>query len=450
MALKTRRAKRASIAAVAAATALLSLAACSAGSSDDDPSGSAGGGGEGTTFTVLQYENPDTAQGQGWQLALEIFKEKHPDVTVDYQTTSFDAVRQNAKITLSGDDVPDVIEFNKGNADGGQLAGQGLLSPLTEAVAQYGWDEKITGAMQAFAKYDEQGLAGSGDWYGIPNIGEYVMFYYNKELFAEAGITDLPTTLEEFEAAMDQLLAAGITPISSSAATSQGFNQMWVWYSLVSAMGDREAIDDFMFLREPVDFSAAPWGPGADRFQEWIDKEYVGTDLGGLNFEQATVNFLSGDKAMLIWNQGEFARIREQADFDWGYFTMPGANLQMGSSGHLWGVPANAKNKELAYDWIDITLSPEVQNKIGQLGGLPLAGDASTIEDDVTREFTERFNELVAADSLAFYPDYPVPGFLDFIQSGMQAMSNGNMTADEWTDSLQTFYDDGREIALAG
>lgn len=429
------------VAAAAATAVAFSLAGCAGGAA-------AGGGDQ--TFTILQYENPETAQGQGWQLALEIFKKKHPDVKVDYQTTSFDAMRQNAKITLTGDDVPDVIEFNKGNADGGQLAGQGLLAPLTDAVEKYGWDEKITGGMQAFAKYDEQGLAGSGDWYGIPNIGEYVMFYYNKDLFAKAGITEEPTTLEEFEAAMDKLLAAGITPISSSAATSQGFNQMWVWYSLVSAAAERESIDDFMFLREPVDFAESPWGDAAARFEEWIKKGYVGTELGGLNFEQATVNFLSGDKSMLIWNQGEFARIREQADFPWGYFTLPGANMQMGSSGHLWGVPANATNKELAYDWIDITLSEEVQNKIGQLGGLPLAGDASTIEDDVTRQFTERFDELVDADTLSFYPDYPVPGFLDFIQSGMQAMSNGNLTAEEWTADLQEFYDEGRKVALAG
>ncbi|GGM35773.1 ABC transporter substrate-binding protein [Microbacterium saperdae] len=425
---------------IAAAAVAMSLAAC--GSSADDAGSD--------TFTILQYENPESAQGQGWQLALEIFQKKHPDVKVDFQTTSFDAMRQNAKITLTGDKVPDVIEFNKGNADGGQLAGQGLLAPLDDQVAEYGWDEKVTGGMQAFAQYDEQGLAGSGNWYGVPNIGEYVMFYYNKELFAEAGITEQPATLEEFEANMDALVAAGITPISSSASTSQGFNQMWIWYSLVAAEADRAGIDDFMFLREPVDFSKAPWKTAADRFQSWIDKGYVGEELGGLNFEQATVNFLSGDKAMLIWNQGEFARIREQATFDWGYFTLPGANLQMGSSGHLWGVPANAKNKELSYDWIDITLSEEVQNKIGQLGGLPLAGDASTIEDELTREYTERFNELLANDSLAFYPDYPVPGFLDFIQSNMQAMSNRNEDADEYTDKLQKFYDEGRETALAG
>ncbi len=248
---------------------------------------------------------------------------------------------------------------------------------------------------------------------------------------------------------MDKLLAAGITPpISSSASSSQGFNQMWLWYSLVSAEATRQQIDDFMFLRGDVDFSAEPWRSAALRFQEWIDEGYVGSDIAGLTFEQATVNFLQGDAAMVMWNNSEFERISNDASFDWGYFTMPGANLTMGSSGHLWGVPTHADNKDLAYDWIDITLSPEVQNLIGQGGGLPLAGDTSTITDPPqVHDYTARFDELKDDDVMSFYPpDYPLPGFLDFIQTHMQAMANGNETAQEYLASLQEFYDEGKEF----
>jgi raffinose/stachyose/melibiose transport system substrate-binding protein len=423
--------------ALAGAAALtLALAACGQTGGDD------GGGGD--VLTVLQYENPESAQGQGWARAAEIFEEEHPGVTVDLRTTSFDAMRQNAKITLSGGDVPDVVEFNKGNADGGQLAAQGLLDPLTEQVERFGWDEKVTGSMASFARYDENGNAGSGEWYGVPNIGEYVMLYYNKEIFDEVGIDEPPTSVAELEDDMDAILDAGYTPISSSASTSQGFNQMWVWYSLVAAEASRQQIDDFMFLGADVDFDAEPWRSGTERFGDWIDAGYVGENLAGLNFEQATVNFLQGNTAMLIWNNGEFDRIARDAGFDWGYFTMPGAELTMGSSGHLWGVPANARNKELAYDWIETTLSPEVQNLIGAKGGLPLAGDTEEIEDPLIRDFTARFDELVAGDEFAFYPDYPVPGFLDFIQENMQAMSNGNQDADGYLADLQAFYDDGK------
>jgi raffinose/stachyose/melibiose transport system substrate-binding protein len=428
--------RRSFLGAAALGAVATGLAACST---------SGGGASSSGTFKILQYEDKTTAQGQGWQLALEIFKKKHPDVKVSFQTTSFDAFRKNAKLQLSGSSVPDVVEFNKGNADGGQLASQGLLAPLTDAVKKYGWDQKVTGSMQAFAKYNANGEAGSGDWYGIPNIGEYVMFYYNKDLFKKAGITSEPTSMDEFVTAMDKLKAAGITPVSSSAAANQGFNQMWVWYSLVSAFANRESIDDFMFLRKPVDFSADPWKKGTDTFQEWNDKGYLGTKLGGLSFEQAIVNFLSGKTGMLIWNNGSFARTRSDAKFDWGYFTLPGANMSMGSSGHLWGVPAKSANKDLAYEWIETTLSPEVQSKIGQLGGLPLAGDTAKISDPITQKFTERFDELVKADTLTFYPDYPVPGFLDFIQSNMGAMSNRNETSAQYLAKLQSFYDDGRK-----
>jgi raffinose/stachyose/melibiose transport system substrate-binding protein len=411
---------------------------------------SSGSGDAGKTFTILQYEDATTAQGQGWKLAVDLFKKKHPDVKVDFQTTSFDAFRKNAKLVLGGNKVPDVVEFNKGNADGGQLASQGLLAPITDQVKKFGWDKKVTGGMQSFAKYDEAGKAGSGDWYGIPNIGEYVTFYYNKSLFEKAGIASEPKTMDEFIAAMQKLQAAGVTPVSSSASTNQGFNQMWVWYSLVSAYANRQQIDDFMFLKGKVDFSAEPWSKAAAQFQEWIDKGYLGTDLAGLTYEQANVNFLSGKTGMLIWNNGVFSRIKDQSSFPWGYFTLPGANMSMGSSGHLWGVPAKAANKDLAYDWINITLSPEVQNKIGELGGLPLAGDSSKIADPVTRAYTERFDQLVKDDTLTFYPDYPVPGFLDFIQTNMAAMSNKNETADEYTAKLQKFYDDGKKTVDAG
>lgn len=437
MILRTTRSHRAWAALAAVVLSACGLTACG------------GGDNSGDTFTILQYEDPNTAQGKGWQKALTIFKREHPNVKVKYQTTSFDAVRQNAKITLSGDNVPDVIEFNKGNADGGQLASQGLLEPLTEQAKKHGWDKKVTGSMASFAKYDERGLAGSGDWYGVPNIGEYVMLYYNKEIFADAGIDAPPKSLPELESDMAKIKAKGHTPISSSASTSQGFNQMWVWYSLVSAQASRKQIDDFMFLRGKVDFTSKPWKDGTEKFQDWIDKGYTGRQLGGLSFEQATVNFLRGKTGMLIWNQGAFARVKQDAKFDWGFFTLPGSHV-MGSSGHLWGVPTKADNKDLAYDWIDTTLSKPVQDEIGQRGGLPLAGDASTIDDKTTRAFTERFDALSADDALSYYPDYPVPGFLDFIQSHMQAMSNGRETADEYLKALQKFYADGKASATKG
>ena len=401
------------------------------------------GEGDGKSLKVLQYEDPTSAQGKGWKRALELFQEKHPDVAVDFQQTSFDAVRQNAKITLAGNEVPDIIEFNKGNADGGQLAVQGLLTDLTDTVSARGWEAKVGESMRSFALYEE-GMAGSGSWFGIPNIGEYVTLFYNQDLF------ERHRDLARYHRPRRPRSSDGHPADSRRDSDRQlrchrGFNQMWIWYSLVSAIATRDQIDDFMFVNGPVDFSSSPWAEGTERFQAWIDRGYVGTDIAGLNFEQATVNFLSGKAAMVVWNHGVFHRAVAEADFKWGYMTFPGANLVMGSSGHLWGVPERAKNKELAYDWIEITLSEEVQNLIGELGGLPIAGDPAAITDDRTRDYTEGFIKLMDDNALSYYPDYPTIGFLDFIQEHMQAMSNGNETAQEYLAALQSYYDEGTQ-----
>ncbi|MGW7291776.1 ABC transporter substrate-binding protein [Streptomyces xiamenensis] len=426
---KSSRARRAVSAGVAAAVAMTALAACSPG------------GGEGDTFTILQYEGKSSAQYLAWQTAVEIFQEEHPDVKVEFTSTSFDSMQKNAKLQLTGNNVPDVVEINKGNADAGQLASQGIIDNLDEQVEQFGWDEKVTGAMTALARYDEEGKAGSGSWYGVPNIGEVVVFFYNKDMFAERGIDEPPATMADLEATMQTFLDEGITPVASGAS---GFGALWTWWGLVSADADRKLVDDYMFLRDDPSLDSGAFLSGTERFEQWVEKGYLGEQIAAVTGEQMNQAFLSGDSPMIVENSAAFSNLKLEGQFDWGAFLMPEASMVPGSSGHLWAVPAKADNKELAYDWIDITLRPEVQNVISQNNGLPLAGDPSTISDPQTQEINELFREVADGDRVSFFPDYPIPGFLDVQQSGMQSMVNGTMTAEELTAQLQEFYDRGK------
>ena len=47
-------------------------------------------------------------------------------------------------------------------------------------------------------------------------------FIYNKALFEQAGITELPTTLDELRTVCEKLTDAGIQPFSS------GFGEWWI------------------------------------------------------------------------------------------------------------------------------------------------------------------------------------------------------------------------------
>ena len=425
--------------ATAAATAML-VTACSQGETEG---GTTTADGElSGTCTILQYEAATTAQYKGWERALEIFSETYPEVDLEWSTTSFDAIRANAKILLSGNEVPDVLLFNTGNADGGQLASQGLLDPITEVVDANGWSDEITGSVAALARYDENGNAGSGDWYGVPNTASYFTFYYNKDMLAEQGFDAPPTTIAELEEMFDAFLADGVTPVSSNAGEHA---VLQTWWQLVSSVADRKQIDDFILLQGPVDTSSGAFIEGTTKLQDWLEAGYLGEQLAGIKGDEMERAFIAGEFPFMANGTWSFSRVNDESAFDWGTFTFPEAELNAGASGHLWGIPANAKNKACGEAWIDITLSPEVQNLIANEGGIPVMGDTAAIEDPKIKEMNEQFDAIKEADALSFYPDYPVPGLLDLQMSELQSMANGSTDAESFMKTMQEFYDSGSQ-----
>ncbi|WP_069385760.1 ABC transporter substrate-binding protein [Cellulosimicrobium cellulans] len=408
--------------------------------------GSAGGGGgsDDQTLTIWHYENDDSAMGQAWARAIEIFEEENPDVEVVVEKQTFEQIQKNAKIVLTGDDVPDVMEYNKGNATAGQLAAQGLIAPLTDAAEERGWTDLLSGSLQTTATYDEQGLMGSGDWYGVPNYGEFVGVYYNKEMFAEHGL-EVPTTLEEFEAVMQTFVDAGITPLAEAGAE---YPMGQLWYELVLANADREFVDQYQLFDGEVDFHGPEMTAATEKLDQWIKAGYVADDSAALTAEDMGVSFINGTYPMMVSGSWWFGRVVEEMDADWGQFNFPGNTLQVGSSGNLWVVPSNADSPDLAEEFIDITLRPDVQNILAETGGLPVAGDASVISDERTKELTENFQAILDEDGLAFYPDWPVPGYYDVVVSQLQSLINQSKTPSEVLDGLQAPYEEGKADLL--
>src|SRR5690625_1645833 len=186
----------------------LVLAAC--GGSGDESSGGD------DVLRIWRIENPDSEMGIAWDEPRRILEEE-TGAKVEFQERSFEQLRSTASQVLNSDQGPDVLEYNKGNATAGLLSSQGLLRPLDDAVAEYGWDDMLAPSLQTTARYDEQGIMGSGDWFGIPTYGEYVQVYYNVEMFDEYGI-EVPETLEEFEDVLQQFVDEGVTPLAEAAA----------------------------------------------------------------------------------------------------------------------------------------------------------------------------------------------------------------------------------------
>ncbi|GGC12124.1 ABC transporter substrate-binding protein [Cellulomonas carbonis] len=427
--MRTRR----TTAVVAGLVALpLALTACGGGDTD------AGEGGGDDTLRLWHYEGEDSAMGIAWDEAIRVFEEE-TGATVEFERKAFEQIQQTAGMVLSSDEGPDIMEYNKGNATAGLLASQGLLTDLTDVAEERGWAGALPESIQTTARYDERGVMGSGSWYGVPNYGEFVTVYYNEDLFAEHGV-EVPSTLEDLEAAMNTFVAAGITPIATAGAE---YPAGQLFYELALSKADRDFVTAYQTYTDEVDFSADPLRYGAETFAEWVDAGYVAQDAASLKAEDMGVAFINGTAPMMVSGSWWYGRVVAEAQFEWGIFNFPGNDLNAGSSGNLWVVPENSRNKELAYEFIDITMRPEIQAILGNNGGLPLAADPADITDEKSQELITAFNEVLENDGLAFYPDWPVPGYYDVLVSGFQKLINASATPDQVLEEIGTAYADG-------
>lgn len=430
---------------VAVLAVLLLVAGCAGAAAPADTTAAAEGeaeavaaGDEARTFRIWWFETG--AYNTAWEEALADFQAAHPEVTVEFELKTFDQMQQTARMVLNSEDVPDLMEVNKGNATAGLYSMEGLLTNLDDVAAEYGWDQTLSSSAQTTARYNEQGIMGSGSLYGIPVYGEYILVFYNKDMFAERGM-EVPTTFEEFEAILDAFVAEGIVPMNAGGAN--GWPLTHNWQELVLYKATREEINNFQFLQGEVDFQGEAFTYGAEKFLEHVQKGYYGDNINGITNDDANNGFAQGLYPIFIggtWNFGVYKA--QETDFEWGVFLLPGKQFTTGSAGNMWVVPENAENKDLAYEFINLTLQSKAQTTMANAGGIALAADLDQITDESMRELNAAFAEIVANDGLAFYPDWPVPGYMDTLGAALQKLVAGEITPAEFNDEIAAPYNE--------
>ena len=417
------------------------LAGCASGTSGTTNSAAVNKSvdGKGKTLTLWHYESDTSAMGIAWNQAIKTF-EKETGATVKFEPKSFEQIRSTSSQVLNSDAAPDVLEYNKGNATAGLLSSQGLLTDLGPAAKAYGWDKKLAPSLQTTAKYDAKGIMGSGNWYGIPNYGEYVEVYYNKDMFAKANIA-IPTTLDQFVAAMAKFKSIGITPLAESAAE---YPLGQLWYQLALSKASRGFVNNYQLYKGKVNWQGPELSYATATIKDWVDKGYINKDVTGAKAEDAGTSFISGKYPIFYSGSCWYNRFTTEAkSFTWGTFLFPGSTMSPGSAGNMWVVPSKAKNKDLAYKFIDITMRPAIQALMGNNGGVPVAANASDITAPSSKLLIDNFTTLTKRDGIAFYPDWPTPTFYDQLNAGLQELVNGTKSAKAVNTELGTEYQSG-------
>ncbi len=105
-----------------------------------------------------------------------------------------------------------MVQANNGRSDMGQFVKAGLLQSLDGYAKAYGWTDRFPESVRALASYTEDGKEfGTGNLYGLPQVGEVVGVWYNKAKLDSLGI-EAPTTTTDFEAALAKAEQAGELP----------------------------------------------------------------------------------------------------------------------------------------------------------------------------------------------------------------------------------------------
>lgn len=136
------------------------------------------------------------------------FTAKYPNVTIrEVAITAQGDARGGIRTALLSGEVVDVL-INTWPAFRDELVGSGMLRPIDEQWASFGWDKALSQSWRDLGSTD-------GVTYGVQyTYGDRSGIWYKPEHLEKAGIAEPPKTWEEFIASIEKLKAAGFeTPI---------------------------------------------------------------------------------------------------------------------------------------------------------------------------------------------------------------------------------------------
>ncbi|WP_217593184.1 ABC transporter substrate-binding protein [Cohnella sp. GbtcB17] len=228
---------------LASSLAVASLSACSgsngngnASSSASDagasPSVSASGtasasAGEPKAKKTIVFSTITNYYTAGLQLAAEDYQKLHPETTVKIDIVSDNTTYQTsfqAKMAAGGDDAPDIVHANLLGDTPANNVKKGYILKLNDFVkAPNAYNNGTTLYDGINGDYWPYAYTAEGDIFMLPFDLVGTGFYYNKDLFAKAGITETPTTWEDLFADLQKLKDQKIIPLSMSQATGSDY-----------------------------------------------------------------------------------------------------------------------------------------------------------------------------------------------------------------------------------
>jgi raffinose/stachyose/melibiose transport system substrate-binding protein len=391
------------------------------------------------TFAAACGTKPVTMQGYfetGFPDIIDLtneFTRQYPKVKWHIRQDQFAVITQNAPLTLSGPNPPDLMRLPQVSG----LIHDHLLKSLDRYFKAYHWDRFPASQLASVRAAPSGRPRGTGPLWAFGVNYSLTGVFYNKSLATKVGMK-VPTTLDQLDALLANAKAAGITPIVQFNGGATG-GLLFPLQQLMAAYGPPDPINNWIFNKPGANIDTAPNLAATKHLQQWIKAGYFNSDANATDYPTMMSKFMHGDGLLIFdgdWESGNFDKTMPGQV---GFFLMPpvkaGGKHAAMSAPLTYGIAAKAKHADCAaffFNWV--ATNPKARKINVAVGGSNPGGPPSlpipTVKPGSVTAQTLTAGKVVAKEN----------GAMDFI-----ANATGAIYAQSWTPAVQKLF--GGQIA---
>jgi raffinose/stachyose/melibiose transport system substrate-binding protein len=408
-------------------------AAESAAASEAAPSEAAPSEAAAEPVTIELYDLHINEPGKS--LIAEIIAEyeaDHPNVDIEPTILENEALKAKIATEMQAGNPPDLFQ----SWGGGVLAQQqeaGMVRAIDDEIAE--WKDTMNAAAMSIYQVD-------GVQYGIPYNFGLVGFWYNQDLFEQAGIAEPPATWDEFLTAVQKLKDAGITPIAVGAGDKWPAMFWWAYLSLRA--GGQAALEEAIATG---DWTGEAFVTAGTELKKLIDMEPFQDSFLAATYPQQAATMGNGKAAMELmgqWAPGvekDNSESKEGIGDALGWFGFPGLAGGAGAPTDVFGgADGFAVGRDAppeAVDFLRYFVSLEVATRFAELndGTLPPTNGS---EEAVTDPFLTTVLQKRAESTFAqLYLDQATsPELGAAINDAIQGLFAGTLTPEQVSQAI--------------
>ena len=393
-----------------------------------------------TTVKWLHLEDNPRNLAAYEQVAAD-YEATHPDVTIEMQYLENEAFKAKLTTLLQSDARPDIF-YSWG---GGVLKAQieaGVLRDIDDLMRGE-WEETLSPAAVNAFTYD-------GKAYGAPFLVSQVGFWYNKDLFAQAGVSaDDIKTWDDLLTAVQTFKDADITPIAVGGADKWPLH--FYWTHLAIRIGGKAAFEAAN-SGEGDGFGGEVFVKAGETFKQLIDLEPFQRGFLANTFPESAGYFGDGNAAMQLQGNWDYNTHRTNSvskdgipDDRLGWFPFPtvegGAGEPTDTLGGINGWIFSKDASDEAVDFMRYFVNVENQRMMGREGFfIPVAKGAA---EDMTNPFFRQISENIAASEYhqIFYDQMLGPDVGRVVNDVSTDLAAGMITPEEAASTVREAWE---------